>query len=610
MPPRRRSGPRRLGQSGSRARRAGPRHDRMAPWSCARRCGGAAWCDGSTPTGPVAPTVRRGGAVCRAAGSQRRLQPGLGLRRPRVAPPTGRPSGRRRPDAGAPRDAWLRGVSAAPVLVLCLSHPDAYLDRYAEPDKGWTDRDPGSLAGPLLGRRHRHRGGATCCSPRSTRASARSSSACRPSGSTRCGGPTAYRPDRHLVGVVALGHELARVEGSARRPATAAGGPGRPPWALRHRARAAEPTTGPAASRGRGPSSGGTRLGRFPAAGGDDREEMHPRYGPQDPTRTGRRDLRRADRRHRRRGGDAGGVPRVRLLRHLLPRPARRPRRAQAGAATDPLLDGRDGPAPRPRPREVRAASSATSWASTTRTATRRSTTPSSGWPSPSRCACRSSTGTATSARSTTARRPRATPRPGWPPAALLMTSSLDEDTVDFIPNYDDQLLQPEVLPVGLPQPARQRRQRDRGGHGHQHGAAQPRRGHRGGPPPHRQPHLLARRPDAVRARAPTCPRAGGSSGSTASATPTSPAAAASAPAPRRGSRRPRRAGWASSSPSCPTSSAPRRSSRRSRTPSSPRSSRASRTSRTSPTASTGCASSSRSRTASTPTPSSSSSTS
>jgi nitroreductase len=40
-----------------------------------------------------------------------------------------------------PADAWLRGVSAAPVLVLCLSDPDSYLDRYAEPDKGWTDRD-------------------------------------------------------------------------------------------------------------------------------------------------------------------------------------------------------------------------------------------------------------------------------------------------------------------------------------------------------------------------------------------------------------------------------------------------------------------------------------
>lgn len=45
--------------------------------------------------------------------------------------------------AGRPADPWLTGVSGAPVLVLCLSHPQAYLDRYAEPDKGWTDRDPG-----------------------------------------------------------------------------------------------------------------------------------------------------------------------------------------------------------------------------------------------------------------------------------------------------------------------------------------------------------------------------------------------------------------------------------------------------------------------------------
>jgi nitroreductase len=43
-------------------------------------------------------------------------------------------------DDGEP-DAWLRGLSAAPVLVLCLSDKDAYLDRYAAPDKGWTDRD-------------------------------------------------------------------------------------------------------------------------------------------------------------------------------------------------------------------------------------------------------------------------------------------------------------------------------------------------------------------------------------------------------------------------------------------------------------------------------------
>lgn len=35
--------------------------------------------------------------------------------------------------------------------------------------------------------------------------------------------------------------------------------------------------------------------------------------------------------------------------------------------------------------------------------------------------------------------------------SALLMTSSLDEETVDYVPNYDDQLLQPDVLPAAYP---------------------------------------------------------------------------------------------------------------------------------------------------------------
>ena len=36
-------------------------------------------------------------------------------------------------------------------------------------------------------------------------------------------------------------------------------------------------------------------------------------------------------------------------------------------------------------------------------------------------------------------------------PAALAMTTSLDEDVVDFIPNYDNQFLQPAVLPAAFP---------------------------------------------------------------------------------------------------------------------------------------------------------------
>jgi DNA gyrase subunit A len=36
-------------------------------------------------------------------------------------------------------------------------------------------------------------------------------------------------------------------------------------------------------------------------------------------------------------------------------------------------------------------------------------------------------------------------------PAALLMTAGLGEDTVDFVPNYDDQLMQPGVLPAAFP---------------------------------------------------------------------------------------------------------------------------------------------------------------
>ena len=86
-------------------------------------------------------------------------------------------------------------------------------------------------------------------------------------------------------------------------------------------------------------------------------------------------------------------------------------------------------------------------------------------------------------------------------PAALLMVGR---------PRRGHRRLRPELRRLAdparrdagrLPQPARQRRVRHRRRHGHQHGPAQPRRGDRRGPAPHRPPGLLAGRPDEVRAR-------------------------------------------------------------------------------------------------------------
>jgi nitroreductase len=38
-------------------------------------------------------------------------------------------------------DRWLAGMMRAPVVILPCSSKAAYLQRYAEPDKGWSDRD-------------------------------------------------------------------------------------------------------------------------------------------------------------------------------------------------------------------------------------------------------------------------------------------------------------------------------------------------------------------------------------------------------------------------------------------------------------------------------------
>ncbi|WP_406830464.1 nitroreductase family protein [Pedococcus sp. KACC 23699] len=113
-------------------------------------------------------------------------------------------------------DAWLRGVSAAPVLVLCLSDPDAYLDRYAEPDKGWTDRDPARWPVPywdvdtgmaamlmLLTAVDEGLGALFFGVPPARHAAVRAAHG--------------IPPGRRLVGVVALGHERERTTSPSLR---------------------------------------------------------------------------------------------------------------------------------------------------------------------------------------------------------------------------------------------------------------------------------------------------------------------------------------------------------------------------------------------------------
>ena len=44
-------------------------------------------------------------------------------------------------DPGELPDSWLNGMQTSPALIIPFSDKETYLDRYAEPDKGWTDRD-------------------------------------------------------------------------------------------------------------------------------------------------------------------------------------------------------------------------------------------------------------------------------------------------------------------------------------------------------------------------------------------------------------------------------------------------------------------------------------
>ena len=227
----------------------------------------------------------------------------------------------------ATADAWRRGVSGAPALVVCLSNPAAYLDRYAEPDKAranlssdpwpvpyWDTDTAMAVMVLLLAAEDAGLGALFFGVPGERHAAVREA--------------FDIPDDRRLVGVVALGTEAAPRVGVRPVPAPAERRRRPPRGAVRRVARGASGPwvrmVGTLPRRVRGP----THRSRAPPHG---QAQHHPAT----------RGDRRADRRHRRRGGDAQRLPRVLLQRHLLARPPRRARRAQAGPAADPLRDER-----------------------------------------------------------------------------------------------------------------------------------------------------------------------------------------------------------------------------------------------------------------------------
>lgn len=178
-------------------------------------------------------------------------------------------------------------------------------------------------------------------------------------------------------------------------------------------------------------------------------------------------------------------------------------------------------------------------------------------------------------------------------PGAMLMVAALDEDTVDFVPNYDDTQTQPEVLPAAFPNLL-------------VNGASGIAVGMATSMPPHNLGEVigaarhLIEHPDATLddlmrfVPGPDLPGGGRIVGLDG---------IREAYAGGRGTFRTRAtarienitpAAAGSSSPNCPISSGPRRSSRRSATRSRASGCWGSATSRTSPTAATGCSWSSR----------------
>ena len=230
------------------------------------------------------------------------------------------------------------------------------------------------------------------------------------------------------------------------------------------------------------------------------RTEHHPYGPPHHHDREALEDHARADRRHRCRGRDAWCLPRVRRLGHPRPGPARRTGRSQARPPPDPLLDERDGPAPRPRAREVQP---------------RRRRGHGQVPPARRHRDLRRARPDGPALRHAAAPRRRARQlrlarrRPGRLPVHRGPDGT-GRPAHGGQPRRGHRPLRPELRrPAApargaagrLPQPPRQRHDRYRRRHGHADAAAQPRRGHRGGPPPADAPPVLARRPHALRPR-------------------------------------------------------------------------------------------------------------
>ena len=219
--------------------------------------------------------------------------------------------------------------------------------------------------------------------------------------------------------------------------------------------------------------------------------------GPADRAPTTRSRVHRA---HRDPGGDGALVPRVLHVGHRLAGPARRARRAEAGAPPHPLLDVRPGPAPRPARTKCAKVvgevmgkyhphGDSAIYDALARMVQDFSlrhplidghgnfggTGPDEGPAAMRYTECRLA------------------------PLALEMMAGIDEETVDFVPNYDGTDRGARRAPRAVPQPARQRLPGHRRGHGHQHPAPQPGRGHRRHRPRARAPRGHPRRPHGVR---------------------------------------------------------------------------------------------------------------